>query len=64
MIFIASNKMVKERAPIFSDSRYQKELEERNIRMEIKRKEREDELQLKELLEAEELAKRQMHKSG
>ena len=56
--------MVKERAPIFSDSRYQKELEERNIRMEIKRKEREDELQLKELLEAEELAKRQMHKSG
>ena len=32
--------------------------------MEMKRKEREDELQLKELLEAEELAKNSMHKPG
>ena len=39
-------------------------MEKRNVKMEIKRKEREEELLLKEMLEAEELAKKQMHKPG
>ena len=55
--------MTRQKAPIFSDVRYQKELEERNQRKEMAKQKRKDELDLKELEEAEELAKNYVHKN-
>ena len=46
-----SQKMVQQKAPIFSSARYQKELEERNAKMETLKQKRQAELQQKELQE-------------
>jgi len=52
-----STKLAPQKAPIFSNARYQKEMEERNLKMEQLRLKRQAELQEKETREEEELAK-------
>ena len=59
-----STKLAPQKAPIFSNERYQKEIEDRNQKLEQKRLKRQLELEEKELREQEELARRNVHKTG
>ena len=60
-----SSKLASQRqqAPLFSNERYQKTLEERNQKLEALKRRREAELAQKEQEEQEEIAKRQLHKT-